>query len=120
MSQEEKPDKKPAADDLAEIFRAFGQAISEVFDDPEPKRKVKELADSATDSAKTLANRFKDEDVKAKFRDVGKAAEAFGKSVADDFKIKKKEYLWWQRLDLNQRPRAYESPALPLSYAAKR
>ncbi len=24
----------------------------------------------------------------------------------------------WQRLDLNQRPRAYESPALPLSYAA--
>jgi hypothetical protein len=26
----------------------------------------------------------------------------------------------WQRLDLNQRPRAYESPALPLSYAASK
>ena len=26
----------------------------------------------------------------------------------------------WQRPDLNQRPRAYESPALPLSYAANR
>ena len=25
-------------------------------------------------------------------------------------------FQWW-RLDLNQRPRAYESPALPLSYA---
>lgn len=25
---------------------------------------------------------------------------------------------WWQRVDLNYRPRAYESPALPLSYAA--
>ena|GEM_PF-2857165 len=25
---------------------------------------------------------------------------------------------WWQRLDLNQRPKAYESSALPLSYAA--
>ena len=24
----------------------------------------------------------------------------------------------WQRLESNQRPRAYESPALPLSYAA--
>jgi hypothetical protein len=31
-----------------------------------------------------------------------------------DFEPKRK----WQRLDLNQRPRAYESPALPLSYAA--
>ena len=26
---------------------------------------------------------------------------------------------WWLRLDLNQRPSAYESGALPLSYAAK-
>ena len=27
-------------------------------------------------------------------------------------------HCWWRRLDLNQWPRAYESPALPLSYAA--
>ena len=26
---------------------------------------------------------------------------------------------WWQRRDLNPRPKAYESSALPLSYAAK-
>ena len=26
----------------------------------------------------------------------------------------------WQRVDSNRRPRAYESPALPLSYAANR
>jgi hypothetical protein len=26
--------------------------------------------------------------------------------------------LWWQWLDLNQRPKAYESSALPLSYTA--
>ena len=25
---------------------------------------------------------------------------------------------WWRRVDLNHRPRAYESPALPLSYTA--
>lgn len=28
--------------------------------------------------------------------------------------------LWWLRVDSNYRPRAYESPALPLSYAAER
>jgi hypothetical protein len=26
---------------------------------------------------------------------------------------------WWRRADLNCQPRAYESPALPLSYVAK-
>jgi hypothetical protein len=26
---------------------------------------------------------------------------------------------WWQRGELNSRPRAYESPALPLSYSAE-
>src|SRR5690242_7943996 len=30
------------------------------------------------------------------------------------------EGLRWRRADLNCRPRAYESPALPLSYTAKR
>jgi hypothetical protein len=83
--------KKQTADSFVEIFRAFGQAIGEVFDDPQLKSKAKEFADTATDSAKTLANRFKDEDVKAKFRDVGKAAEEFGKSVADHFKKGKTE-----------------------------
>ena len=29
-----------------------------------------------------------------------------------------KENTWWQRLDSNQRPSAYEAPALPLSYVA--
>jgi vacuolar-type H+-ATPase subunit I/STV1 len=49
MSQEEKSDKKQSADKFAEMFRAFGQAVGEVFDDPELKRKAKEFADSATD-----------------------------------------------------------------------
>jgi ribosomal-protein-alanine N-acetyltransferase len=77
MTQKGKSDKKTAADNFAEMFRAFGQAIGEVFDDPDLKKKAKEFADSATDSAKTLADRFKDEDVRAKFRDVGRAAEEF-------------------------------------------
>ena len=28
-------------------------------------------------------------------------------------------FAWWRRVDLNHRPTAYESAALPLSYAAK-
>jgi uncharacterized protein len=83
--------KKGVADSFTEIFTAFGQAISEVFDDPELKNKATEFADTAADSARTLANRLKDEDVKAKFRDVGKAAEEFGKSVAEYFQKEKRE-----------------------------
>ncbi len=79
-------DKKTAAEDFAEIFKTFGQAMSEVFNDPELKKKAKEFAESAIESAKTLGSRFKDEDVKQKFRDVGKAAEDFGKNISDCFK----------------------------------
>ena len=91
MPGEEKTNERQTVDNLAEMFRAFGRAIGEVFDDPELKRKAKEFADSAADSAKILANRFRDEDVKSKFRDVGKAAEEFGKNVADYFEKEKKE-----------------------------
>ena len=86
MSQEAKSDKRQAADNFAEMFKAFGQAISEIFNDPELKKKAKEFTESASGSAKTLANRIKDEDVRNKFRDVGKAAEEFGQSIAGCFK----------------------------------
>ena len=32
--------------------------------------------------------------------------------------MQKKISRWWQRADLNRRPKAYESSALPLSYSA--
>lgn len=83
MSKEEQTDRRPAADSFAEMFRAFGEAVGELFDDPELHRSAREFADSAVHSAKTLARRFSDEDVKARFRDVGKAAEEFGRDVAD-------------------------------------
>ena len=86
MSQEEKSGKKQTADNFAEMFKAFGQAISEIFNDPELKEKAKEFTESASGSAKAFADRFKDEDVKDKFRHVGKAAEEFGKSIAESFK----------------------------------
>jgi ribosomal-protein-alanine N-acetyltransferase len=68
------------------MIKTFGDAISEIFDDPELKEKAKEFGKSAAKSAETFGNRFKDEDVKAKFRDVGKAAQDFGKSVTEHFK----------------------------------
>lgn len=78
--------EKNTIDTFTEIFKTFGKAVGEIFDDPELKQKAKEFADSASVSAKTFANRFQDDDVKSKFRDVGKAAEEFGKKVATHFK----------------------------------
>ena len=86
MSQDDNVDKKAAAENFAAMFKTFGQAMSEIFNDPELKQKAKEFADSTAESAKVFGSRFKDEDVKDKFRDVGKAAEDFGKNVADFFK----------------------------------
>ena len=91
MTQEENADKRTSAENFAEIFKAFGKAMSEMFNDPELKEKIKELEESVAESAKTFGSRFKDEDVKDKFREVGKAGEEFGKSVADCFKKDKEE-----------------------------
>jgi len=68
------------------MFRAFGEAISEIFNDPQLKAKAKEFGDSAANAAKTFGNRFQDDEVKAKFQEVGKAAQDFGKSITDRFK----------------------------------
>lgn len=91
MSPEEKSDKRKPVENFAEMLRAFGRAVSEVFDDPELKKKAKEFTDSATDAATTQPSRLRDEEVKAKFREVGRAAEEFGKGVLDHFKKEKKE-----------------------------
>lgn len=89
MAAEEKPGGKTATESFGEMFKAFGDAVSQIFDDPELKEKAKEFAESAAASARTFGSRFKDEDVKAGFRDVGKAAQDFGKSVADSFKTER-------------------------------
>lgn len=86
---EDKSTNKSHLDNFTEIFTTFGAAMSEIFNDPELKKKAGEFTDTAKDSAKTLADRLKDEDVKNKFRDVGKAAEEFGKSISDIFESKK-------------------------------
>ena len=89
MSREENAGKKQAGEAFAEMFRAFGNAVSEIFDDPELKEKAKEFGRSAVKSAETFGSRFKDDDVRARFREVGKAAQDFGKAVADHFRADK-------------------------------
>jgi ribosomal-protein-alanine N-acetyltransferase len=91
MPEEENKAKKNPAENFADMFKSFGDAVGEIFKDPELKQKAKEFSESAAKSAKTFGSRFKDEDVKEKFKDVGKAAENFGKSIADYFKTKKDE-----------------------------
>ena len=49
MSQESEPGKKSPAENFAEMFKAFGQAMSEIFDDPELKEKARDFVESAAD-----------------------------------------------------------------------
>jgi len=86
MTDDENKKGKSATESFGEIFKTFGDAISEIFNDPELKKKAREFTDSAAESAKTFGSRLKDEDVKTKFRDVGKAAQDFGKAISDNFK----------------------------------
>jgi hypothetical protein len=85
MSPEESS-PKDVAENFSKMIETFGDAISQIFKDPELKEKAKEFGDSTAKSVKTFSGRFQDEDVKGKFKDVGKAAQDFGKSVADYFR----------------------------------
>jgi hypothetical protein len=85
MSQETGAGKKSAAENFGEMFKAFGNAMSDIFNEPELKGKAREFGKSVSRSAKTFGSSLKDEDIKDKFRDVGKAAQNFGNSVADCF-----------------------------------
>ena len=40
MTQEQNTEKKPPTESFAEMFKTFGQALSEVFNDPELKQKA--------------------------------------------------------------------------------
>jgi len=84
-------DKKSPGESFADMFKEFGSAMAEIFNDPELKEKAKEFGESASVSAKVFTSRFKDEDVKKKFKDVGKAAKNFGEGVADYFKDDKEK-----------------------------
>lgn len=78
-------DHKPG-DSFGQMVTAFGQAIGEIFNDPELKARAREFGEATSESARALGRRFKDEEVRDKFRQASEAAEQFGHSVADCFK----------------------------------
>ena len=89
MVQEQDTDKKTSVERFADMFKAFGQAVSEILDDPELKEKAKTFEESIVESAKILASNVKDDETEAKFREVGKEAEKLGRSIQDYFKEKR-------------------------------
>ena len=86
MSEKKVSDKKNVAESFGEMIKAFGDAVSEIFKDPELKEKARDFGRSATESAQAFGRRLKDEDIKGKFRQVGKAAQDFSKDIKDTFK----------------------------------
>ena len=72
-------DKKTPAQNFGELFEAFGNAISQIFDDPELKQKAKDFGQSTVSAAETFGKRFKDEEVKVKV----KAGRGIGLRYAD-------------------------------------
>lgn len=88
MSEQPEQEKcgRGPGESLGQMVTAFGQAISEIFNDPELKTRAREFGDAAAESAQTLGRRFKDEEVREKFREAGEAAEQFGHSLADYFR----------------------------------
>ena len=72
---------KGPGENLGELVKEFGDAVSKIFDDPELKKKAKDFGDSAAKSAKLFGKRFKDDEVKSRFKDVGEAAGNCGNSV---------------------------------------
>ena len=54
MSQEQAIDKKKSAEYFADMFKVFGQAVGEIFDDPVLREKAKEFTESAAESKKPL------------------------------------------------------------------
>ncbi|MFC1866338.1 hypothetical protein ACFLYB_06470 [Chloroflexota bacterium] len=47
-------DKKSTAENFGEMFKAFGNAVSETFRNPELKEKTREFGRSASESTKNL------------------------------------------------------------------
>jgi ribosomal-protein-alanine N-acetyltransferase len=81
VEQGKKTGNKTTAQSFGELLETFGNAIGQIFDDPELKQKGKEFGQSTMRAAEAFGKRFKDEEVKARFGDVGNAAEEFGRSV---------------------------------------
>jgi len=51
MSNKEQDPRKSTGENFSDMFKSFGEAISEIFNDPELKEKAREFGKSAAKSA---------------------------------------------------------------------
>lgn len=85
-----KYDAKKDAENLGKMFKSFWETISEIFEDPELRKKAKEFSQSVMDSAaKVVEGKIRDDEAKRKFRDVGRAAQSLGKTLVEHFDTEK-------------------------------
>ena len=86
----EKYDVKKDAESLGKMVKSFGEAISEIFEDPELRKKAKDFSQSIIDSAaKVVESKVRNEAAKRKFRDAGRAAQSLGKTLVAHFDSEK-------------------------------
>jgi uncharacterized coiled-coil DUF342 family protein len=84
--EKEKYSATKDAESLGKMIRSFGEAISEIFEDPEVRQKAKAFSQSVIDSAaKVVEGKVKREEAKKKFRDAGRAAQSLGKTLVQHF-----------------------------------
>ncbi len=87
MTPNRKSKEEESAETLGKMLKAFGNTLSEIFDDPELKKSAKEFAESVVDAAaKVVQSKVEDKEVRARFRNVGEAAVTLGKSLEEHFK----------------------------------
>jgi len=82
----EKYDAKKDAENLGQVVRSFGEAISEIFEDPEVRKKAKDFSQSVVDAAaRVVESKIRHEEAKKKFREAGRAAQSLGKTLVEHF-----------------------------------
>ncbi len=85
MSQESS--SKSPAEGFAEIFRKFGDVLSNILQEPALKEKSDDFAGSAAGAMETLPDRVKAEDIQVKYREVAAAAQEFAENVSAHLEV---------------------------------
>jgi hypothetical protein len=68
------------------VIKSFGDAISEIFEDPNLRQKAKDFSQSVIDAAaKYMESRVTASAAKKKFRDAGRAVQSLGKTMVEHF-----------------------------------
>jgi ribosomal-protein-alanine N-acetyltransferase len=82
-----KYNRKEAAEKFGQVVKSFSEAVGEILNDPELRKKAKEFSQTVVEAAsRVVDSRIEDDEVKAKFRQVGNAAQDLGRTISENFK----------------------------------